>query len=257
MTAADYARTAEAADPYCLDDGEAAALLAGHPWRRFVVLGDSVASGAGDPVDGYTPLPWADRIAAELRGTAPDLAYLNLGAREVLAADVREHQLDRALAFHPDLALVAAGGNDALRKTYRPDAVDEELALILGALRDRGADVITIGMFDASYAPSIPDRVRAMVSERMCLLSQRTATLADRFGCVHVSVTHHPVEPDTTMYSADGLHGNLRSHAVCAAEAIRRLGGHLGNATPRGRTPGDVGRDAGERVSGGTSPATA
>jgi lysophospholipase L1-like esterase len=233
VNAVDYAATAEAADPYCLDPGEAGKLLAGHPWRRFVVLGDSVASGVGDPVAGYTPLPWCDRIAAELREAAPELVYLNLGAREVLAADIRERQLEAAVAFRPDLALVAAGGNDALRKTYRPEAVDEELALILGGLRAAGADVITIGMFDASHAPSIPDRIREMVSERMCTLSERTAALAERYGCVHVSVTHHPVEPDTTMYSADGLHGNLRSHAICAAEAVRRIGVHLGNAAPR------------------------
>jgi lysophospholipase L1-like esterase len=233
VNAADYATTAEAADPFCLDAGEAGRMLAGHPWRRFAVLGDSVASGVGDPVDGYTRMPWCDRIAAELRATAPEFAYLNLGAREVLALDVRERQLDAALAFQPDLALVAAGGNDALRKTYQPEAVDGQLALILGPLRAAGADVITIGMFDASHAPSIPDRIREMVSQRMCELSERTAALADRFGCIHVSVTHHPVEPDATMYSADGLHGNLRSHAICAAEAVRRLGVHLGNAGPR------------------------
>lgn len=229
VIAGDYAASAEAADPYCLGPGEARRLLAGHPWRRFVVLGDSVASGVGDPVDGYTPMPWADRIAAELRDTAPELAYLNLGAREMLAADVRGRQLAGAVAFGPDLALVAAGGNDALRKTYAPEAVDDELAAIIGGLRDAGADVITIGMFDASHAPSIPDRLREMVSERMRVLSARTAAIAERLGAIHVSVTGHPVEPDTTMYSADGLHGNLRSHAICAAEAIRRLGRHLDN----------------------------
>lgn len=233
MSADGYAASVEAADPFCLDPGEAARLLAGHPWRRFVVLGDSVASGVGDAVDGYTRMPWCDRIAAELSGTAPGFGYLNLGEREVLAADVRERQLDAALAFRPDLALVAAGGNDALRRTYRPEAVDEQLALILGGLRSAGADVITIGMFDASHAPSIPDRIREMVSDRMCTLSARTAALAGRFGCIHVNVTHHPVEPDTTMYSADGLHGNLRSHAICAAETVRRLGVHLGDAAPR------------------------
>jgi lysophospholipase L1-like esterase len=229
-TGAGYAAMAEAGDPYCLGPGEAARLLAGHPWRRFAVIGDSVASGVGDPVDGYVRMPWCDRIAAELRATAPDFAYLNLGARETLAAGAREEQLPPALAFRPDLTLVAAGGNDALRKTYQPEVVDADLAAVIGALRDAGSDVITVGMFDVSYAPSIPDRIRELVSERMTLLSARTAALADRYGCLHVTVTGHPVQPDATMYSADGLHGNLRSHAVCAAEAVRRLGIHIGTA---------------------------
>lgn len=227
---AGYADMAEAADPYCLDPGEAARLLAGHPWRRFAVIGDSVASGVGDPVDGYVRMPWCDRIAAELFATAPDFAYLNLGARETLAAGARGDQLPAALAFRPDLTLVAAGGNDALRKTYQPDAVDAELAAIIGALRDAGSDVITVGMFDASHAPSIPEHIREPVSRRMALLSLRTAALAERYGCVHVTVSGHPAEGDARMYSADGLHGNLRCHAVCAAEAVRRLGVHIGTA---------------------------
>jgi hypothetical protein len=57
----------ESTDPYCLKAGESRQLLAGHPWRRFAVLGDSVAKGLCEPVDGYSNLQWADRIAAELR----------------------------------------------------------------------------------------------------------------------------------------------------------------------------------------------
>ena len=227
----DYASTLEAADPYCLRPHEAETLLSGHPWRRFVVLGDSVASGVGDPVDGYTKLSWVDRIAAELRDAAPDFAYLNLGERELLAADVHERQLEGAIAFKGDLALVACGGNDALRRTYQADAVDDELAQIVGGLRATGCDVITVGLFDASHAPLVSDRSREFVSVRMRTLADRTAAVGARFGSLHVNLSGHPVETDSTMYSADGLHGNLRSHAICAAETIRRLGARLGHTT--------------------------
>src|SRR5215470_4382308 len=47
-----YAESREAADPWCLADGEASRLLAGHPWRRFAVLGDSVAEGVFEPTEG-------------------------------------------------------------------------------------------------------------------------------------------------------------------------------------------------------------
>jgi lysophospholipase L1-like esterase len=221
----------EADDPYCLRAGEAAVLLAGHPWRRFVAVGDSVVSGEGDPVPGYSHLSWVDRIAAELAAVAP-LDYLNLGQRDLLAADVRTHQLAPALDFDPDLALVACGANDALRAAYRPDQVDEELAAIISPMRQRGADVITVGLFDTTYAPAIPPRVKHLIGARMRTLSQRTARLADELGTIHVNVTGHPSESQPGMHSADGLHGNRRSHAICAAEAIRRLGAHLGNAFP-------------------------
>jgi lysophospholipase L1-like esterase len=223
----EYDLTIEANDPFCLRPGEATRLLRGHPWLRFAVLGDSVAVGLGDPVEGYSPLSWVERIAAQLRESAPDLAYLNLGVRDARARHVRANQLDAALAFAPDLALVAAGGNDALMPFYRADDVDREMRTVIAALRECGADVITVGMFDVSYAPAVPNRMKAAVSARMTELAARTAALAAELGAIHVHVTGHPAQFDPSAYSADGLHGNLRSHAICAAEAIRRLGAHL------------------------------
>jgi lysophospholipase L1-like esterase len=226
-TAESYATTAEAADLGCLRPGEASALLAGHPWRRFVAVGDSVALGVGDPVAGYHDLVWTDRIAAELRAVNPDLTYVNLGERELLAAAVRERQLAKALTLKPDLALVACGGNDAMRPSYRPDAIDVELDAIISALLNTGAEVMTVGMFDAAYAPCIAERFKPVVSTRMRTLSARTAAIAERYGTIHVNLTGHPLERDESLYSADGVHANMRSHAICAAAAIRRLGAHL------------------------------
>src|SRR4051812_25761969 len=37
-------------DPYCLDPAAARTLLDGAPWRRLLVLGDSIAAHPGDPV---------------------------------------------------------------------------------------------------------------------------------------------------------------------------------------------------------------
>ncbi|MCI0686573.1 MAG: hypothetical protein L0Y54_04965, partial [Sporichthyaceae bacterium] len=82
-----------AADPYLLTDGEARRLLATHPWRRFVVLGDSIAEGVGEAVAGYPDRPWTDLIAADLAAHRPELAYLNLGCSDTRAAQVRTTQL--------------------------------------------------------------------------------------------------------------------------------------------------------------------
>src|SRR3954466_15970004 len=102
----------ESTDPYCLREGESARLLAGHPWRRFVVIGDSVAEGLAEPVPGYSEVQLADRIAGELSATAPSLDYLNLGHRGLRTREIRASQLGPALDFRPDLALVVGGGND-------------------------------------------------------------------------------------------------------------------------------------------------
>ncbi|MFC0032943.1 SGNH/GDSL hydrolase family protein [Micromonospora chaiyaphumensis] len=217
----------EATDPWCLRPGEAGELLRGHPWRRFVVLGDSVAEGMCEPVDGYPDLQWADRIGAELRAVRPELAYRNLGRRGLRAHEVRATQLAPALEFAPDLALVVCGGNDAFRPAYDPEAVDAELAAMVTALQGAGADVITVGMFDVSHSPAVPDPLRAGLGERMRQLSSHTGRLARRLGTLHVHLTDHPLVADPSLYSSDGRHGSARSDAVATAETLRVLNTHL------------------------------
>ncbi len=229
MASEPYAGTREAADPYCLAVGEATALLAGHPWRRYAVVGDSVAEGLGDPVDGYVNLPWAERIAVELRRHRPELAYLNLGRRKLRVAQVRAGQLDAALAFAPDLALVSAGANDALLPSYDPDAVDAELVAMIRALQDSGAEVMTVSLVDLANCPAVDPRSRAGVGVRMRTLADHTRALSDRLGTVNVDLSQHPTTVDVSLYSSDGLHGNGRSQAISAAIAIRTLGRRLGN----------------------------
>ncbi|HEY0698909.1 MAG TPA: SGNH/GDSL hydrolase family protein [Micromonospora sp.] len=222
-----YAHTVEATDPDCLRPGEAAQLLAGHPWRRFAVLGDSVAQGIGDPVDGYVNLPWTERVGTELRAAGPPVAYLNLGRRGLRAGQVRATQLDAALEFRPDLAVVAAGANDALLPGYRPDAVDAELEAMVAPLRAAGAEVLTVGLFDLANCPAVQERFRPALAGRMRILAARTRALAARLGCLHVDLTSHPAVRDVTLYSGDGLHGNGRSQGVTAAVAVRLLGARL------------------------------
>lgn len=223
----------EATDPYCLRPGEAADLLRGHPWRRFAVLGDSVAEGMCEPVEGYSDLQWADRIAAELRAVQPDLAYLNLGRRGLRAHEVRAAQLTPAVAFSPDLALVVCGGNDAFRSAYDPDAVDAELGEMITALQSAGADVITVGMFDVSHSPAVPSTLRPGLGERMRRLSAHTGRLARRLDTLHVHLTDHPLVADASLYSSDGRHGSARSDAIATAETVRVLAARLGASAER------------------------
>jgi lysophospholipase L1-like esterase len=224
---------AEAADRYCLADGEAQRLVAGHPWRRFVVLGDSIAEGIGDPCPGYPDVPWCDRIAAELGRDVPDFAYLNLGVHETQSIDVVATQLPAALDFKPDLALVACGGYDILRVFYDTKAVRQALREIVSALRQAGADVLTVGLFDGSQAPAMPKEFKVVLRSRLHGLSAMTKAVADEFGALHVSMTAHPASADADVYSEDPRHGSMRGHAISAAEALRCLGSHLDQAGRR------------------------
>ena len=226
---------AEAADPYCLREGEAERLLAGHPWTRFAALGDSIAEGLGDPAPGYPDQPWCDRIAAELTRQRPELAYLNLGKSMTRSVDVRATQLPEALAFAPDLALVACGSADMLLPGYDPARVERELRAIVTALAGQGCDVITLGLFDGSHAQNIPKLFMASRRKRIHENARRTRQVAEDLGTLHIELTSHPVSKDAAIYSQDPRHGTMRGHAIAAAETIRMLGAYLA-----ARAAGDV-----------------
>jgi hypothetical protein len=53
---------AELHDPDVLTDEEIDALVAGAPWRRFLVVGDSIAKGLGEESPGYRTMRWGARV---------------------------------------------------------------------------------------------------------------------------------------------------------------------------------------------------
>src|SRR2546423_8617076 len=120
-----HAPADELHDPDCLSDRDVDRLLGGAPWRRFAILGDSVAEGFREPTPGYDDSSWGERFARALARQQPELAYVNFGQRELRAHEVHETQLQPALDFAPDLAAVICGGNDLLVEHFDGAAVEQ------------------------------------------------------------------------------------------------------------------------------------
>lgn len=200
-----------------------AALLRGAPWRRVAVLGDSIAEGVREPHDGYLDLSWIDRIAEPLRAVVPGLTMTNLGLRDLLAVEVRERQLATALAFRPDLVIVAAGGNDALHRSFAPDRVACDLHGIVGPLRRTGAHVLMIELMDIVASGLVPADYAGPLDDRMRALAQVTRAVAGQHDAMLVEMRGHPASSDPGVYSSDRLHLNARGHAIVGTEAVRVL----------------------------------
>jgi lysophospholipase L1-like esterase len=217
---------------------ELASLLRGAAWRRLAVLGDSIAEGVREPHPGYLDQSWIDRIAEPLRAAAPGLTVMNLGVRDLLASEVRERQLGPALDFGPDLAIVAAGGNDALRRTFATADVARQLDGIVSPLRAAGADVLMIELMDIVASGLVPAEYAAPLDARMRSLAGLTRAVANRHGALLVEMRGHPASADPGVYASDRLHLNARGHAIVATEAVRVLS----RALPTRTTNGNAGR---------------
>jgi hypothetical protein len=211
-----------ATDPQTRDLTLADELLAKAPWKRFAVLGDSHAAGIREVVDGYPDKSWSDWFSESLGRTQPGLAAQNFGKKGLLAREVRARQLGPALAFEPDLAVVLCGGNDLLRGSL--DGVADELDQIVAALREQGATVVTMSLFDITRTDLLPDEFKPPLKEQLDQLTAIVEGVADRHGTVHLDFGTHPSAAENSVYASDFQHLTTRGHAVIAAEMTRRLG---------------------------------
>lgn len=209
----------EETDPDCLTDAQTDELLRGRTWKRYAVLGDSLAEGLMDELPGYRPVSWADRIRDALVRVEPDLTYRNLGHRGLLAGQVREQQLAPALEFQPDLATVVCGGNDLFNPQYNRAAVEEHIDAMVRALTGAGATVFVFGLMNITEAVRDFD----MLKPRLMGLNASVRKVAERHKAVFVNLWDHPRAGDRDLYSADLLHMTARGHAHIAAITIREL----------------------------------
>ncbi|MDT3438103.1 SGNH/GDSL hydrolase family protein [Pseudofrankia sp. BMG5.37] len=217
----------EATDPYVTPTEAGVQLLAGAPWKRIAVIGDSISAGVREVVPGYQDLSWVDRISAVLRRIHPDFDEIRLARRDVTLAEIRRAQLPPALDFAPDLVFLSGGGNDFIRPGFDPVVARAELTEIVSGVRGSGADILTIGMLDISRAGVVSERFAGPIGEATRILTRITREVSQEHGAIFVSFTDHPLCADPGLYCGDKLHLNCRGQAFEATEKMCALAAHL------------------------------
>jgi hypothetical protein len=132
---------------------------------------------------------------------------------------IREHQLEPALALEPDLVSVTGGLNDILRPRIDFDRVVGDLEYMVSAFASRGATVL--GM-------TFPDAARIMPAarparRRVSAFNRAVREIADRHGMLIADLERHGVV-DRRLWSVDRLHANSLGHARIAAAMAQALG---------------------------------
>ncbi|MFI2761811.1 SGNH/GDSL hydrolase family protein [Streptomyces echinatus] len=216
----------EATDPFCLDRADAMTLLAGAPWSRYAVIGDSLSAGTGDPTPGYQDQGWPDRVADVLRSVRPDLDYLNVSETGATTAQTLEKQAARMVEFSPDLLHLPCAANDIARR--RPDFGEMERTLrrMYDVAQGTGALLTTFTLGRAYVVPVFPDW-----PQRIAAVNEIVRGLASEYGAVVVDMWDHPVNDRGNLLSEDRIHFSTSGQAVMAAEMVRKLAGSLGRTT--------------------------
>ena len=201
-------------------------------WSRYVALGDSFTEGLMDDVgDDGRHRGWADRFACALQVAQPDLVYANLAIRGRLLPQIVEEQVPAAIALSPDLVSLAAGVNDALRRSYDVHTAMTSLENGVSQLRESGADVLLFAFGD----PSRRSAVMGSVRERIAAANAATKAIASRYDCFVVDFWGCAAFDGDEMWDEDRLHLSPRGHATATAAALEALG--IGDDAWRTPTP--------------------
>jgi lysophospholipase L1-like esterase len=187
---------------------------------RLVALGDSTVEGLEDPGPDGAYVGWADRFAHTLAAHRPGLTYANLAVRGQTSGEVRETQLDRALALQPDVALLVAGVNDLLRPRLHRRALRDNLLTMYRGLREAGAQVLTFTMPDMARVAPLAVALRP----RIRFLNHVVREAGAAYGVVVVDLAAEPVAGHPALWHDDRLHANSDGHRRIAAALAEAVG---------------------------------
>ena len=188
-------------------------------WNRYVALGDSITEGYGmDPVEGMEQAPWVTLVARAL-----DVEHHNLGRRNLRAAQIRETQLERALALEPDLVSIAAGANDVLFGDFSREQVEADLDPLYAAFAGTGATVFTFTYMNLPASGLLPPEMAERMGTRMGWLHEAVRSLAERHGALLIDLVDDPESRRPEFFSSDLMHANARGHAFVAERTVAAL----------------------------------
>lgn len=213
----------EATDPDVLSPEEGAVILAGAPWRRFGVFGDSLSLGVGDATPGYDNLGWSARVERVLRRVHPDLAHINTGKVGATTAQALHEQAKRIEEFGPDLLHLNSGANDILRRNPDWERIEDDLRAMYEWAARTGAQLSVFTLGRAFVVPALSD-----FSDRVARLNDITRTLAAEYDAAVAECWDHSLNDRTNLLSGDQIHFATTGQAIIGSVMIRALGARLG-----------------------------
>lgn len=184
-------------------------------WQHFVAIGDSLTEGVGDPVDGIEFVGWVNHFVATIRQNHLNFRYTNLARRGLVTAEIKEQQLNQALALQPDLISVIAGGNDLLKGKWNAPQFEAHLAEMLERLSASSATVMTATMPDFLFLP-VPPKMKERLTANLIEMNDIIRQLSRRFNTALGEGWNDPATKEAKFWSADGVHPNAYGYTHLA-----------------------------------------
>jgi lysophospholipase L1-like esterase len=204
-------------------DGEASGTnfqLTPRDYVRFVALGDSASCGVGDP----TPSGWRGwaRILADAIAVDHHMSFCMLAVPGASVADVQGKQLTEALDHRPVIASLVVGLNDAMRSSWDPEQIREDLLHCASELARHGALVITVRFHDHTRVLRLPSLLARPLQRRIQTLNEIYDEVHEKYGALRLDLSADPAIYSRDLWAADRLHPSELGH-----RRLARLVGQL------------------------------
>ena len=202
-------------------------------WNKFVVIGDSIAEGFGDPFPGYDNHGWVPLVVQQLRKLSPIMKAFNFGACGSTIEMVKQYQLNKALAQNPDLITLTIGANDANEPGWTATSFTNQYAGLLQALISPGRTLITMtypsseDIFRGKYGDRIQASGWSHYFERLNEINQiiRAKSKTNNLVCFDFEDFEPFTDPKNLSY--DMVHPNSKGYWLAANHILSLFQTHF------------------------------
>ena len=183
------------------------------PRLRYVVLGDSTATGRGASYERGIAVATAGHLA-----TRGPVTLTNLAVSGARFGDVRRDQLPAAVRSRPEVVLVAAGANDVTGLT-RSGSVRADLEEIVERLRAARCDVAIVATAspDIGAVPRLAQPLRTVAGWRTSQLNGAIEDVVRERGLVLAPIaarTGPLFRAERSLFAADDFHPSAAGYAT-------------------------------------------
>lgn len=190
----------------------------------FAVIGDSAASGVGDPLAESINAGWAYYLAKSINSP---LVYINAARPGAKSKEVLENQLPKVLLHKPNICGVIVGGNDLLRNDFNPGKLHQNLREVLAELKSIGATPLMLEIHDPTRVVPMPKLLAQVLRRRVNAVNEVTRAVANEYGAMLVNTRKIPNIYNLENWHIDRMHPSKLGHQRLAEEfrkSLLRLG---------------------------------
>lgn len=186
----------------------------------FAVIGDSAASGVGDPIAESVNAGWAYYLAKSFEDP---LVYLNAARPGAKSKEVLETQLPKVLLHKPNICGVIVGGNDLLRNDFNPGKLHQNLRKVLAELSGNETTALMLELHDPTRIVPMPRLLADVLSRRVNAVNEVTRAVANEYGALLVNTRKIPNIYNLENWHIDRMHPSKLGHQRLADEFRKKL----------------------------------